>query len=150
MFLNFEKVASHPPGYYQLKSKARVWMILKWMTNWHQNFSTMSLSDAIWSWWSWSTLAQLMAWCHQAPSHYLNQWWLIALWGSVSFFSVQFHLNCSRCHIHEMSLEIAFYNYKVFICHFLFLFYKSIYSVQKQKQEHKIERKCKHCTQHKQ
>ena len=22
-----------------------------------------------------STLVQVMAWCHQAPSHYLNQWW---------------------------------------------------------------------------
>ena len=27
--------------------------------------------------WSWSTLVQIMAWCHLAPSHYLDQCWLI-------------------------------------------------------------------------
>ena len=26
-----------------------------------------------------STLVQIMAWCHQAPSHYLNQYWPISL-----------------------------------------------------------------------
>ena len=34
-------------------------------------------SDAIWQHISGSTLAQVMAWCSQAPSHYLNQCWLI-------------------------------------------------------------------------
>ena len=34
-------------------------------------------SDAIWRQWSWTTLAQVMACCLMAPSHYLNQCWLI-------------------------------------------------------------------------
>ena len=34
-------------------------------------------SDAIWWRWSRSTLVQLMACCLTAPSHYLNQCWLI-------------------------------------------------------------------------
>ena len=36
-------------------------------------FNSLWLSDAIWWHWSESTLVQVMAWCHQAPSHYLNQ-----------------------------------------------------------------------------
>ena len=42
-------------------------------------------SDAIWRQRSGSTLAQVMAWCLTAPSHYLNQCWLIiskVLWHS--------------------------------------------------------------------
>ena len=42
-------------------------------------------SDAIWRWRSWSTLVQVMACCLTAPSHYLNQCWLIiskVLWHS--------------------------------------------------------------------
>ena len=34
-------------------------------------------SDAIWRQRSGSTLAQVMAWCLTAPSHYLNHCWLI-------------------------------------------------------------------------
>ena len=34
-------------------------------------------NDAIWRHRSWSTLAQVMACCLMAPSHYLNQCWLI-------------------------------------------------------------------------
>ena len=34
-------------------------------------------SDTIWRQRSGSTLAQVMAWCLTAPSHYLNQCWLI-------------------------------------------------------------------------
>ena len=42
-------------------------------------------SDAIWRWRSWSTLVQVMACCLTAPSHYLNQCWLViskVLWHS--------------------------------------------------------------------
>ena len=42
-------------------------------------------SDAIWRWRSCSTLVQVMACCLTAPSHFLNQWWLIIskfLWHS--------------------------------------------------------------------
>ena len=38
-------------------------------------FNTSWPSDAIWPHRSGSTLAQVMAWCLMAPSHYLNQCW---------------------------------------------------------------------------
>ena len=48
-------------------------------------FNSLGPSDAIWRWRSWSTLVQVMACCLTAPSHYLNQCWLIiskVLWHS--------------------------------------------------------------------
>ena len=39
--------------------------------------NSLEPSDAIWRWRSWSTLVQVMACCLTAPSHYLNQYWLI-------------------------------------------------------------------------
>ena len=47
--------------------------------------NSLGPSDAIWSWRSWSTLVQVKACCLTAPSHYLNQCWLIiskVLWHS--------------------------------------------------------------------
>ena len=45
--------------------------------HWHWATPLYSLwpSDPIWWHRSESTLAQVMAWCHQAPSNYLNQCW---------------------------------------------------------------------------
>ena len=40
-------------------------------------FNSLGPSDAIWRQWSWTTLAQVMACFLTAPSHYLNQCWLI-------------------------------------------------------------------------
>ena len=40
-------------------------------------FNSLWPSDAIWWQKSQSTLAQVMACCLMAPSHYQNQWWLI-------------------------------------------------------------------------
>ena len=40
-------------------------------------FNSLCPSDAMWRHRSGSTLAQVMAWCLMAPSHYLNQYWLI-------------------------------------------------------------------------
>ena len=37
----------------------------------------LSFGDITWCPWSWSLLIQVMAWCLTAPSHYLNQLWLI-------------------------------------------------------------------------
>ena len=51
-------------------------------------------SDTIWWYRSGSTLAQIMAWCHQAPSHYLNQYWLIIKRRSTAFIWEQFHKKC--------------------------------------------------------
>ena len=42
-----------------------------------QYVNSLGPSDAIWCWRSWSTLVQVMACCLTAPSHYLNQCWLI-------------------------------------------------------------------------
>ena len=41
------------------------------------HINSLWLSDAIWRQRSESTLAPVMAWCLTAPSHYLNQCWLI-------------------------------------------------------------------------
>ena len=48
-------------------------------------------SDAIWWHRSWSTLVQVMACCLTAPSHYLNQCWLIVKYGPVTFIYGQLH-----------------------------------------------------------
>ena len=48
-------------------------------------FNSLGHGDTIWRWRSWSTVAQVMACCLTAPSHYLNQCWLIiskVLWHS--------------------------------------------------------------------
>ena len=50
-----------------------------------QKINSLGPSDAIWRWRSWLTLVQVMACCLTAPSHYLNQCWLIiskVLWHS--------------------------------------------------------------------
>ena len=47
--------------------------------------NSLGPSDTIWHWRSWSTLVQVMACCLTAPSHYLDQCWLIiskVLWHS--------------------------------------------------------------------
>ena len=56
--------------------------ICAWSTEWRQQvtrvvINTLRPSDAIWQQRTGSTLAQVMACCLMAPSHYLNQCWLI-------------------------------------------------------------------------
>ena len=58
-------------------------------------FNSLWPSDTIWGHRSWSTLAQAMACCLTAPSHYLNQYWHHQ-WGLVALISGQFHRRCSR------------------------------------------------------
>ena len=48
-------------------------------------------NDAIWRHRSGSTLAPAMACCLTAPSHYLNQCWLIIQWDPATFIWWQFH-----------------------------------------------------------
>ena len=55
-------MAADPPSSFAVKAFSR---------------NSLRLSDAIWWHRSMSTLAQVMAWCLTAPSHYLNQCWLI-------------------------------------------------------------------------
>ena len=50
--------------------------VLDMHTHWHVN--SLWHSDAIWQLRSGSTLVQLMVCCPTAPSHYLNQCWLIS------------------------------------------------------------------------
>ena len=47
---------------------------------WHDERS-LRHCDVVWWLRSWSTLAQVMACCLMAPSHYLNQYWLIGVKG---------------------------------------------------------------------
>ena len=62
----------------------------KWLMGSHETMLTWRV-NTLWPggtiWWkrTGSTLAEVMAWCHQATSHYLNQCWLIiskVLWHS--------------------------------------------------------------------
>ena len=51
-------------------------------------YSLLSWSDAVTCQWSWSTSVQVMAWCLQAPGHYLHQDWLLVsyiLWYILSY-----------------------------------------------------------------
>ena len=50
---------------------------LYFFSNFISNINSLWPSDAIWQHRSWSTLAQVMACCLAAPSHYLNQCWFI-------------------------------------------------------------------------
>ena len=61
----------HLQGVGALPSKG----MMDWDSPW--SFNSLRPSDAIWRQWSWTTLAQVMACCLTAPSHYLNQCWLI-------------------------------------------------------------------------
>ena len=59
-------------SWYQL-----VWLLGCSLKIFFLSFNLLRLSDAIWRHRSGSTLAQVMACCLMAPSHYLNQCWLI-------------------------------------------------------------------------
>ena len=69
--------------------------------------NTLWPSDAMWRQRSWTTLAQVMACCLMAPSHYLNQCWLMIsemLWHSPdSNISQKIH----KIFIVEMSLKFT-------------------------------------------
>ena len=43
--------------------------------DWKSLYFDEYFTEHKWSLESKSALVQVMAWCHQAPSHYLNQWW---------------------------------------------------------------------------
>ena len=58
---------------------------LQWISLIDHLINSLWPSDSVWHRRFWSTLAQVMAWCLMAPSHYLNQYWLIiseVLWNS--------------------------------------------------------------------
>ena len=69
-------------------------------------FNSLGLSDAIWQQRSGSTLAQVMACCLMAPSHYLNQCWLII--SEVQWHSYQGNLTrMSQSSITKICLKIT-------------------------------------------
>ena len=78
-------------------------LFIKCTDIWFWTLNSMWPGDAIWRHRTWFTLSQVMAWCLMAPSHYLNQCWLIiseVLWQSPQWKM----LNISILH---MSLKIT-------------------------------------------
>ena len=65
-------------------------------------FNSLWPSDAIRGHRTGSTLPQVMAWCHQAPSHDLNQCWLNHQWGLMTITWGQFHMR----YINHRSLKL--------------------------------------------
>ena len=65
-----------------------------WYARGWPGFNALARSDAIWCYWSWSTLDQVMYCCLKAPSRYLNQYWLIIKKRSLNiYFSLIFTEN---------------------------------------------------------
>ena len=64
--------------------------VCKWYHGNQRDINSLRPSDAMWRLWSWTTLAHVMACCLTAPSHYLNQFWLIirgVFWGIAQGFN---------------------------------------------------------------
>ena len=61
-----------------------------------KTINSLCPSDTIWRQRSGSTLAQVMPCCLTAPSHYLNQCWLIISEVQVTFILGQFHKRCLK------------------------------------------------------
>ena len=88
---DFDHVDKFQPRYFPSNLTAFVYSIL----------NSLWPGDIIWS-----TLVEVMAWCLAAPSHYLNQCWLIickVLWHSPGS-------NFTRI-VHELNLEHMFRDY---------------------------------------
>ena len=77
------------PGDKPLSEPMMVNLLTYIFVTWPQWVNSLWHSDTIWQHRSRSTLAQVMACCLTAPSHYLNQCWLINK--SVAFTWGQFH-----------------------------------------------------------
>ena len=54
----------------------RTGIIYPWFSCWHP-INSLIPDDTLWYYWTFSRLVQVMACCHQATSHYLNQCWPI-------------------------------------------------------------------------
>ena len=75
-------------------------------------FNSLGPSDAIWRQRSGSTLAQVMACCLTAPSHYLNQCWLVISGVHWDSSEGNFRKDTSALsHYIKMSLKIAYINF---------------------------------------
>ena len=91
--------------------RAQLWYKV-FLRNVSQAINALRPGDAIWRQWSRTTLTQVMTWCLTAPSHYLNQCWLIirgVLWHSSenSFAGIALGIN-SGYEIEKDILKIIF------------------------------------------
>ena len=80
--------------------------VCKWYHGNQRDINSLRPSDAMWRLWSWTTLAHVMACCLTAPSHYLNQFWLITR--GVCDILLR---NCSRFQFRIWVWKIHFENY---------------------------------------
>ena len=66
-------------GWVHVDESAGGWSVIDFcgLCNMGYHLNSLGPSDSMWRWRSWSTLVQLMSCCLTAPSHYLNQCWLI-------------------------------------------------------------------------
>ena len=88
------------------------WQAVTWISDnkvllLHQ--AALRPSDAIWRHRSGSTLAQVMAWCLTAPSHYLNQCWLIV--NGILWYSPCNNFTGSTWDISSWVWKLWFWNY---------------------------------------
>ena len=77
--VNLLSVGSLRRNFSEIYTKTRLQMHFKMVAILFrpQCFNTLCSSDTMWWHRSVSTLAQVMAWCLTAPSHYLNQCWFL-------------------------------------------------------------------------
>ena len=80
LWQNWCTIIAHIESQVLPPDKSLFFIIDTWSSGHHlysTHINSVWPSDAIWLHCSGSTLAQVMAWCLTAPSHYLNQCWLI-------------------------------------------------------------------------
>ena len=93
-------------GHFTLDAHASRPVACPWLDMWsltHVGINSLGPSDAIWWQRSGSTLAWVMACCLTAPSHYLNQCWLV-------ISTVQWH--SSKGKFTRTILDISQWNYQ--------------------------------------
>ena len=87
---------------FHLPAPSHFWEMLKnenmFYVSWNKSCTAVN-SDAIWRHRSESTLAQVMAWCLTAPSHYLNQYWFL--------ISVQWHSSESNFTVNSQVYSVS-------------------------------------------
>ena len=81
----------------------------QWVNHWRVKMKSQSLlGNSIWRHTSGLTLAQVMAWCLTAPSHYLNQCWLTIK--DILWHSPKSYLTRSA---HELNLQPMFKDHHI-------------------------------------
>ena len=78
---------------------------------WYYGFNSLCPSDAIWRNRTGSALAQVMACCLTAPSHYLNQCWLIINKGQWHSDDGNFTMDTSVTNLLKLAWKLLIYNF---------------------------------------